>query len=159
MPDLKELSRHDGETIAYMAREGKHPGVVWLGGFRSEMSGTKAAALDAWAKKGTHSYLRFDYFGHGRSSGDFRAGTISRWLEDTLAVIDGLTTGSQILVGSSMGGWLSLLAARMRPERVAGLLLIAPAADFTETLLWARLPEDARREIAEEGEWLRPLSL
>ena len=156
MPDLKELSRPDGETIAYKAREGKHPVVVWLGGFKSEMDGTKAEALDAWAAMGAHRYLRFDYFGHGRSSGDFRAGTISRWVDDALAVLDGLTNGPQILVGSSMGGWLALLIARSRPGKVAGLLLIAPAADFTEALLWARLPEAARNKIVEEGEWERP---
>lgn len=156
MPDLKELSRPDGETIAYMSRAGKHPGVVWLGGFKSEMSGTKAAALDAWAARMGRSFLRFDYFGHGRSSGAFRDGTISRWREDALAVLDELTQGPQILVGSSMGGWLALLAALARPEKVAGLLLIAPATDFTEALLWSRLPEDARRQIVEEGEWKRP---
>ncbi|HVZ69357.1 MAG TPA: alpha/beta hydrolase [Rhizomicrobium sp.] len=156
MPDLKELSRPDGETIAYMARAGKAPGVVWLGGFKSEMSGTKASALHAWAARKGHAFLRFDYFGHGRSSGDFRMGTISRWREDALTVLDNLTEGPQILVGSSMGGWLALLAALARPEKVAGMLLIAPAADFTEELLWARLPEDARRLIVEKGEWLRP---
>lgn len=156
MPDLKELSRPDGETIAYMSRAGKLPGVVWLGGFKSEMSGTKAAALDAWAARKGHSFVRFDYFGHGRSSGAFRDGTISRWRENTLAVLDGLTQGPQILVGSSMGGWLALLAALARPEKVAGLLLIAPATDFTEALLWSRLPDDAKRQIVEEGEWQRP---
>lgn len=156
MLDLKELSRPDGETIAYMARAGKQPGVLWLGGFKSEMSGNKAQALDMWAAGEGRAYLRFDYLGHGRSSGDFRKGTISRWLADALTVIDTLTEGPQILAGSSMGGWLALLAARMRPERVAGLLLIAPAVDFTEALLWARLPEEARRQIMEEGEWQRP---
>jgi pimeloyl-ACP methyl ester carboxylesterase len=156
MPDLKELSRPDGETIAYMARAGKHPGLVWLGGFKSEMSGTKAAAVDAWAARVGQAYLRFDYFGHGRSSGDFRKGTISRWQDDTLTVIDQLTEGPQILVGSSMGGWLALLAAKARPQRVAGLLLIAPATDFTEALLWKRLPEAVQRQIVEKGEWLRP---
>ncbi|HVP85574.1 MAG TPA: alpha/beta hydrolase [Rhizomicrobium sp.] len=156
MPDLKELSRPDGETIAYMSRAGKHPGVVWLGGFKSEMSGTKAAALDAWAARTGRSFVRFDYFGHGRSSGAFRDGTISRWREDLLAVLDGLTQGPQILVGPSMGGWLALLAALARPRKVAGLLLIAPATDFTEALLWSRLPEDAKRQIAEKGEWQRP---
>jgi pimeloyl-ACP methyl ester carboxylesterase len=156
MPDLKELSRPDGETIAYMARAGKHPGLVWLGGFKSEMSGTKAEAVDAWAAREGQAYLRFDYFGHGRSSGDFRKGTISRWQDDTLTVIDQLTEGPQILVGSSMGGWLALLAAKARPQRVAGLLLIAPAIDFTEALLWKRLPEAVQRQIVEKGEWLRP---
>jgi pimeloyl-ACP methyl ester carboxylesterase len=156
MSDLKELSRPDGETIAYMMRAGKQPGAVWLGGFKSEMVGTKAEALHAWAAREGHAYLRFDYLGHGRSSGDFRQGTISRWLEDALAVIDRLTVGPQILVGSSMGGWLALLVANIRPEKVAGLLLIAPAVDFTEALLWARLPCDARRQIMEQGEWQRP---
>lgn len=156
MSDLKELSRPDGETIAYMMRAGKQPGIVWLGGFKSEMTGTKAQALDAWAAREGRAYLRFDYLGHGRSSGDFRKGTISRWLGDALAAIDGLTVGPQILVGSSMGGWLALLAARHRPEKATGLLLIAPAADFTEALLWARLPSEARRQIVEQGEWQRP---
>jgi pimeloyl-ACP methyl ester carboxylesterase len=156
MSELKQLPRPDGETIAYMARAGKQPGVMWLGGFKSEMSGTKAAALDGWAAAGTHAFLRFDYYGHGRSSGDFRNGTISRWLDDVIAVLDRLTEGPQILVGSSMGGWLALLAAQMRPQRVAGLLLIAPAVDFTEKLLWSRLPEQVQRQIREDGEWQRP---
>jgi pimeloyl-ACP methyl ester carboxylesterase len=154
--DLKELSSPDGETIAYMARTGKHPGVLWLGGFKSDMSGTKASALDAWAARENRSFLRFDYFGHGRSSGDFRDGTISRWREDSLAVLDELTNGPQILVGSSMGGWLALLAALARPQKVAALLLIAPAPDFTEALLWAQLPDDAKRQIVEQGLWYRP---
>lgn len=156
MPDLQELSRPDGETIAYMALTGKHPGAVWLGGFKSDMTGTKAQALGDWAARENRSYVRFDYFGHGRSTGDFRNGTITRWRDDALAVIDGLTDGPQILVGSSMGGWLALLAATARPEKVAGLLLIAPAADFTEALLWTKLPDEARRRIVEQGEWLRP---
>jgi len=156
MSDLKELSRPDGQTIAYMDRAGKRPGIVWLGGFKSQMSGTKAAALDAWAERTGHSFVRFDYLGHGCSSGNFRDGTISRWLDDALAVLDGLTEGPQILVGSSMGGWLSLLLARARPSRVAGLLLIAPATDFTEALIWARLPHAARAQMMEAGEALRP---
>ncbi|HTO39496.1 MAG TPA: alpha/beta hydrolase [Rhizomicrobium sp.] len=156
MPDLKELSRPDGQTIAYIKRAGKRPGLVWLGGFKSEMSGTKAAALDDWAARTGQGFLRFDYLGHGRSSGDFRDGTITRWRDDALAVLDGLTDGPQILIGSSMGGWLALLLAQARPKRVAGLLLIAPAADFTEALLWARLPDAAKKQIVDTGEWLRP---
>lgn len=120
------------------------------------MGGTKAAALDAWAARTDHSYTRFDYFGHGASSGAFRDGTISRWLGDTLTIIDRVVEGDIILVGSSMGGWIALLAALVRPQRVAGMVLIAPAADFTEDLIWAQLPEQARREIETEGEWLRP---
>lgn len=151
-----KFEREDGETIAYLARGGKSPGVVWLGGFKSDMTGTKAAALDDWAAREGRAFLRFDYFGHGQSSGDFRQGTISRWRDDAVAVLDRLTEGPQILVGSSMGGWISLLAARARPERIAGMLLIAPAADFTEALMWSRLPPEVQREIMEKGEWQRP---
>jgi len=156
MADTATLLREDGERIAYMTRPGKSPGIVWLGGFKSEMTATKARALDAWAAGSGHAFVRFDYFGHGQSSGEFRQGTITRWRDDALAVLDRLTSGPQILVGSSMGGYLALLAARLRPERVAGLLLVAPAADFTEALLWAGMPEDAKRQLEESGAWLRP---
>jgi pimeloyl-ACP methyl ester carboxylesterase len=154
--DFETLLREDGETIAYLRRDGKPPNVVWLGGFKSDMRGTKAEALDGWAARRGHAYLRFDYFGHGRSSGQFRNGTISRWRDDALAVLDRLTQGPQILVGSSMGAWVALLVARLRPERVAGLLLLAPAADFTESLVWARMSPEIRREVMEKGEWQRP---
>ncbi|MBS0473187.1 MAG: alpha/beta hydrolase [Proteobacteria bacterium] len=154
MTDVDTFQRHDGERIAYIRRSGRGPGVVWLGGFKSEMTGTKARALDAWAAG--RAFVRFDYFGHGASTGDFRNGTVTRWLGDTLAVLDSLTEGPQLLVGSSMGGWLAALAALARPERVAGLLLIAPALDFTEALLWASLDDAARTSITERGEWLRP---
>ena len=153
---MAQLRREDNETIAYESRAGKSPGIMWLGGLKSDMTGTKASALDAIAAREGHAFLRFDYFGHGQSSGDFRNGTITRWRDDALDVLDRLTQGPQILVGSSMGGWISLLLARARPERIAGMLLIAPAADFTEALMWARLPDDAKRQIMEEGEWLRP---
>ena len=153
---VRRLSRPDGETIAYLKRDGKSAGVLWLGGFRSDMLGTKAQALDAWAERRSRAYLRFDYFGHGASSGDFRRGTISRWRDDTLAVLDQLCDGPQILVGSSMGGWLALLAARERPNMVKGLLLIAPAPDFTEALMWEEMEPEVRRQIMEKGEWQRP---
>ncbi len=156
MSETAILSRADGERIAYSARPGKSPGVLWLGGFKSAMTGTKAEALDDWARRRGHAYVRFDYFGHGQSSGDFRHGTITRWRDDALFVLDRLTTGPQILVGSSMGGHLALLVTRLRAERIAGLLLIAPAADFTEALLWAGMDENAKRAITEEGEWARP---
>lgn len=156
MIDMQRLEREDGETIAYLARGGKPPGIVWLGGFHSDMTGTKAAALDEWAARTGRAFTRFDYFGHGASSGDFPKGTISRWRDDALAVLDRLTAGPQVLIGSSMGGWISLLVALARLERVAGLLLIAPAADFTEELMWSRLPEDVKRTIMEKGEWMRP---
>ncbi len=156
LPGLKRLTRDDGETIAYLRRAGKTPLVLWLGGFKSDMAGNKAQALARWAEENGHSLLLFDYFGHGASSGDFRKGTIGRWRDDALAVIDTLTDGELVLVGSSMGGWIALLAALARPQRVRAMLLIAPATDFTEALLWPRLPESARAQILEQGEWLRP---
>lgn len=152
---VERFIREDGETIAYLRRGGKSPGVVWLGGFHSDMNGTKAQALDDWAEARGRVYLRFDYYGHGASSGAFRDGTISRWRDDALAVLDHLCDGPQVLVGSSMGAWIALLAARARREKVAALLLLAPAADFTETLVWERMAPDIRREIMERGEWQR----
>jgi len=156
MQPIERFIREDGETIAYLSRAGKSPGVLWLGGFKSDMSGTKAQALDEWAQARGQAYLRFDYHGHGASSGKFRDGTISRWRDDALAVLDRLCAGPQVLVGSSMGAWIALLAALERPEKVAALLLLAPAADFTEALMWARMSPEIRRRIMEEGEWQRP---
>jgi pimeloyl-ACP methyl ester carboxylesterase len=146
----------EGERIAWRRVDGAGPTLVWLGGFRSEMAGTKAQALADWALDQGRAFLRFDYFGHGVSSGDFREGTITRWRADALAVIDALTEGPLLLVGSSMGGWLACLAALSRPERVAGLVLIAPAADFTERLIWPSLTHEARQAIETEGLWMRP---
>jgi pimeloyl-ACP methyl ester carboxylesterase len=120
------------------------------------MNGIKAQALAGHCRGRNLSFLRFDYFGHGASSGDFRAGSIGRWLEDALAVIDGLTEGPQILIGSSMGGWIALLAALARPERVAALIGIAPAPDFTEDLIWGRLSEAQKRQFLESGELATP---
>jgi pimeloyl-ACP methyl ester carboxylesterase len=150
------VSREDGETIAYLRRWGKTPTVVWLGGFKSDMFGAKAQALAAWADPNDRAFLRFDYFGHGASSGDFRKGTISRWRADTLAAIDRLTDGDLVLVGSSMGGWLALLAGQARAARIKAMLLLAPAVDFTQTLLEKQLPDEARKCIEEKGEWLWP---
>ncbi|MGD0144115.1 MAG: alpha/beta fold hydrolase [Rhizomicrobium sp.] len=150
------MAREDGETIAYLRRAGKPPGILWLGGFKSGMTATKGTALDSWAAARGRSLLRFDYFGHGQSSGNFREGTITRWRDDALAVLDGLTMGPQILVGSSMGAWIALLAAHARPERIKAMLLIAPATDFTEAIMWARFPPEIRAEIMEQGEWLWP---
>lgn len=146
----------DGARLAWRRVRGAGPLVLWLGGFRSEMTGTKATALAAWAARSGRALLRFDYFGHGASEGRFEAGTISRWRADALAILDQLTTGPVVLVGSSMGGWLACLAALARPERLAGLVLVAPAVDFTERLLAPRLPAEAREAIAREGEWTRP---
>src|SRR5436190_7177456 len=150
------LDRGDGERAAYRALAGEGPTLVWLGGFNSDMTGTKAQALADWAESRGQAYLRFDYFGHGASSGAFAKGTITRWREDTLAVIDALTEGPLVLVGSSMGGWIACLAALARPQRVAGMVLIAPAADFTERLIKPQLSAEALRQIADTGRWLQP---
>jgi alpha-beta hydrolase superfamily lysophospholipase len=136
------------------------PGLVWLCGYRSDMVSTKASALDAEAERLGLGLLRFDYSGHGRSDGRLRDGTISQWLAETLAIFRAETEGPQIVVGSSMGGYLALLAARAlhaagESDRLAGLILIAPAVDFTEALIWAQAPEEARRAIMEEGAWRR----
>lgn len=129
---------------------------MWLGGFHSDMEGGKALAVDAAAQAAGRAFVRFDYFGHGQSEGAFAAGTVSTWRDDALAVIDDLTDGPQILVGSSMGGWIALLCALARPERVAGLVLIAPAPDFTERLMWDGFSDAVRAEILETGQWMRP---
>jgi len=150
------LMRPDGERLAWRRVEGRGPTVVWLGGFRSDMAGTKAQALADWAAAKGRDYLRFDYFAHGESSGDFLQASISRWRADSLAVIDALTAGPVVLVGSSMGGWLSLLAASARPERLHALVLIAPAADFTEALLKPGLTPEAREALNRAGVWMAP---
>jgi len=147
-------------------REGVGPGVFWLGGFKSDMQGSKAVALDAWAAEKGRGSIRFDYSGHGESGGDFADGTIGAWLADSLAVFEAFARGPQILVGSSMGGWLSLLLARELRRRsaagatfqasVAGMVLIAPAVDFTEELMWKRFPAAVRRQIETDGSWNRP---
>ena len=153
---VQRLKRPDGNTVAYAKTDGCAPTVVFLGGFRSDMTGTKAMALEAWAQRTGRAYLRFDYLGHGQSSGRFEDGTIGRWLDDSLAAIDGLTTGRLVLVGSSMGGWLSLLVARARPERLAGLVLIAAAPDFTERMLLRGLSAQDRATLEREGRLERP---
>ncbi len=129
---------------------------VWLSGFKSDMNGTKVLALERWAAAAGHGFLAFDYSGHGASEGAFEEGTISRWRQDTLDAIDTLSSGPLVLVGSSMGGWMALLAALARPGRVLAIALVAPAPDFTEKLMWAGLPEDARTDILEKGYTLRP---
>ncbi len=153
---MKRLLRPDGETLAYRHVEGRGPTVVWLGGFNSDMNGTKAQALADWAGPRRRAFLRFDYFGHGQSSGSFAQGTVSRWRDDALAVIDALVQGPVLLVGSSMGGWIATLVALARPERIAGLVLVAPAADMTAALIEPELTQEARRALAREGIWTRP---
>ena len=151
------LKRPDGATIAYRARTGPGgAGVMFLGGFRSDMTGTKAGALDLWAARNGRAFVRFDYFGHGESSGEFRKGTIGRWTEDALAVLDEATEGPLVLVGSSMGGWVAVLAALARPTRVRALVGLAAAPDFTEDLMWARFPDEVRRTLQADGVYLEP---
>lgn len=150
------LIRPDGERLAWRRVPGAGPTVVWLGGFRSDMSGTKAQVLADWAAEAGRDYLRFDYFAHGLSSGEFARGTITRWREDALAVLDELTEGPAVLIGSSMGGWIACLAAMADPARVKAMVLIAPAPDFTEKLMGPELTDEARAALARDGVWLRP---
>jgi pimeloyl-ACP methyl ester carboxylesterase len=156
-------------TIAVRARQGKspssgssaEPGLFWLGGFKSDMQGTKAMALDRWAAAAGRACLRFDYSGHGESGGDFLDGSIGRWLTESLAVYARFARGPQLVIGSSMGGWLALLMARRLAEMndtapIAGMVLIAPAVDFTEELMWRQFPDAIKREIEAKGVWMRP---
>jgi pimeloyl-ACP methyl ester carboxylesterase len=149
------LTTPQGRHIAYHSTPGKAPGVVFLGGFRSDMTGTKALHLQAWAEATGRAFLRFDYSGHGQSRGDFADGSISDWRDDAAAVIEVLTDGPQILVGSSMGGWIALLIARAIPDRVAGLIGIAAAPDFTETMWEYELTLADRAVLTEEGKILK----
>ncbi|TMV92649.1 alpha/beta hydrolase [Thioclava sp. BHET1] len=145
------LDTPEARRIAYNYTPGKGPGVVFLGGFRSDMEGTKALALEAWARAQGRAFLRFDYSGHGVSGGQFDEGAIGDWFEDARDAIRALTEGPQILVGSSMGGWISLLLAREHPEHVAGLVTIAAAPDFTEDGYWAGFDKETRHQLEAEG--------
>lgn len=173
MPDISDQNilppafyQVGGNQIAFQRRPAgasplMRPGVVWLGGFKSDMASTKALRLEEFAQREGRASLRFDYSGHGQSGGQFEDGTISLWLAEALAMIRSQTEGPQVLVGSSMGGWIALLAARAMGadearQRLAGLVLIAPAVDFTEALMWAQMPAAVRQEIAEKGVWMRP---
>lgn len=148
--------------IAVRKRGGDAPGVFWLGGFNSDMKGTKAQALDEWTAGQRRACVRFDYSGHGESSGSFADGTIGQWHEESLKVFDAFCDGPQIVVGSSMGGWMALLLARALAKRpashakLAGLVLIAPAPDFTEDLMWKGFSQEIRDEIMTKGVWHRP---
>ena len=145
------LARGPGRAIAYRRTEGKAPGIVFLPGFRSDMQGGKALALEAHCQSAGRAFVRFDYSGHGRSEGRFTDGTVGAWRDDVLDVLDRLSAGPQVLVGSSMGGWLMLLAALARPERIAGLVGIAAAADFATRLMEQRLPDAAKAALARDG--------
>ncbi|MCY4393784.1 MAG: alpha/beta fold hydrolase [Rhodospirillaceae bacterium] len=155
------LSRaSDGATIAYRRTEGRgaaaSPAVVFLPGFRSDMEGGKALALEARCRAGGRSFLRFDYTGHGLSSGNFEDGTIGQWADDAVFAIEALTSGPLVLVGSSMGGWIMMLVARALPDRVAGLVGIAPAPDFTEDLTMANASAAMREALERDGVWYEP---
>ncbi|MEO1152871.1 MAG: alpha/beta hydrolase [Pseudomonadota bacterium] len=150
------LDTSQGRRIAYHQTPGAAPGVVFLGGFHSDMEGTKALHLEAWAKAEGRAFLRFDYSGHGQSSGDFLDGAIGDWAEDAMAAIGHLTQSPQILVGSSMGGWIALLVARAMPDRVAGLVGIAAAPDFTEDSMWAGFTDAEKARLTEQGRVEQP---
>jgi pimeloyl-ACP methyl ester carboxylesterase len=149
--------------LAYHKSEGKNPGFIWLGGFRSDMNGTKALALEQFAKTKDHACLRFDYRGHGQSDGDFASCTIGQWLDDAKAMLSHCTTGEQILVGSSMGGWIALLLALSFQRQniknaspIKALILLAPAPDFTQTLMWEQFPDEIRQTIMDKGVYHLP---
>src|SRR5689334_623891 len=152
----------EARRIAVRSRAGRSPGLFWLGGFKSDMQGIKAMALDEWAASQKRACVRLDYSGHGESGGDFIDDTIGRWLEESLAVFEQFCEGPQVVIGSSMGGWMALLLAREISKRpaprasLAGLVLIAPAPDFTEELMWKSFSPEIRREIESKGVWLRP---
>jgi len=173
LKSLRIESPPPARTIAVRVREGKSeadsPGLFWLGGFKSDMKGTKAAALDAWAEAQGRACVRFDYSGHGESDGAFTDGSIGRWLQESTEVYTQFCRGPQVVVGSSMGGWLALLlAAKLRASKgstpqnasqntsLAGMVLIAPAVDFTEELMWKQFPDAIKREIETNGAWMRP---
>ncbi|MBK5924643.1 alpha/beta hydrolase [Rhodovulum sulfidophilum] len=151
MTEPQMLTTPEGRRLAYHRTEGAGPGIVFLGGFMSDMQGTKATHLEAWARARGRAFLRFDYSGHGQSSGRFDEGAIGDWTADARAALGGLTEGPQVLVGSSMGGWIALLLARALPERVAGLVGIAAAPDFTEDSMWAGFSDAQRAELTETG--------
>jgi pimeloyl-ACP methyl ester carboxylesterase len=145
------LDRGNGIELAWIRQEGHGPTIVFLPGFRSDMTGDKATSLAAFCAERGRAMLRFDYSGHGASSGDFLEGTIGAWAADALAAIDALTTGKLILVGSSMGGWIALLIALARPERIAALIGIAAAPDFTQRLMWDAMAPPERAALERDG--------
>jgi pimeloyl-ACP methyl ester carboxylesterase len=155
-PSILSASDAARPSIAYRRSTGKPPGIVFLGGFASDMTGTKATRLEEWARDLGHAYIRFDYRGHGESPGRFADATIGACRDDALAVLDNLTQGPQILVGSSMGGWIALLVALARPERMAGVVGLAAAPDFTENLIWTRLDQSRRAALLRDGVFHEP---
>jgi len=156
MTDPAYLDTAHGSRIAYRRGEGSKPGAIFLGGLASDMAGTKATALELHAQARGRAFLRFDYSGHGRSSGRFEEGSIGLWRNDAVAALEHLSEGPQILIGSSMGGWIALLATLAQPERVAGLILVAPAPDFTERIMRPALSADERRALEAHGRIEQP---
>lgn len=155
--DHKDFVSPQGRRLAYRyAAPRSGLTYVWLSGFKSDMSGSKVTVLEAWAKAQGHGFLAFDYSGHGLSGGMFEDGKISAWREDALAAIESLTSGALVLVGSSMGGWMALLSALALKDRVAAMVLIAPAPDFTQKLMWPEFTAEQQAEIMEQGRTLRP---
>lgn len=153
---FETLSLEDGRRLAYVHHPGKAPGILFCGGFKSDMTGAKALALEDFCREEGRAFTRFDYTGHGASSGDFEDGTVGAWAGDAIAIVDKIAEGPLILVGSSMGGWIMVLAALARPERVKGLVGIAAGPDFTEDLMWAAGTETQRAELMANGRWVRP---
>ena len=156
MDDARFLETDQGRRLAYHRFSGREPGVVFLGGLRSDMTGTKAVHLEAWARRTGRAFLRFDYSGHGESSGEFAEGCIGDWAEDAETAIKALTEGPVVLVGSSMGGWISLLMAGRMPEKLAGLVTIAAAPDFTEDGMWSEWSDEQRATLMEKGRLALP---
>ena len=148
---MNYLDTQSGHRLAYNTVQGKGPTIIWCGGLKSDMEGSKALHLQNWAQQTGQAYIRFDYFGHGQSDGDFTQGTITRWSDDVVEIIEALTDGPVILVGSSMGGWASLLVATARRETVKGLVLINPAPDFTEKLILPEWSAAQRQAMDKDG--------
>ena len=153
---IEYLQRPDGNRVAFVHTPGRSPGVLFCGGFMSDMTGTKAQALEAACRETNRAYTRFDYLGHGVSSGTFTDGTIGRWADDAIAVIDTLENGTHVIVGSSMGGWIMLLVALACHQRVAGLVGIAAAPDFTEKLMWQSYDETIKETLVRDGLYHEP---
>ncbi len=156
MADSQILATASGRSLAYHRHDGTGPWIVFLGGLRSDMTGTKAVYLEDWARSQGRAFLRFDYSGHGQSSGTFTDGCIGDWAEDAAAALDALTDGPLILVGSSMGGWISLLMAKRSPDRLAGLVTIAAAPDFTEDGMWGAWSDEQKAALELDGQVALP---
>ena len=149
------IACEDGIRLAFHHNPGYSPGVIFCTGFRSDMTGSKAVSLGAFCRDRGQQYTRFDYRGHGQSGGIFADSTVGDWLKDALTILDSVATGPQIVVGSSMGGWIAFLLARARPNRIAAIITVAPAVDMTQRTL-ANLPDDAKHQLGEKGVWMRP---